>query len=215
MRILFALLALGVWCAPALAQDSPEARLREMLRRTTADLRAAQDSQAAGQALLEQEKQKSAALQKQVDDLNAHPVEPAKPSMSEEAIAQMQADLKSARAQVTALQTGLKQWQDAYQKAAELARAKDAESKAAAAHAVEEDREAAVCAVANTKLERVANDILLLYRSQDFRSLLLSSYEPLLGLKKVDLENTIQDYQDKILDQKYWPGRQPAAAAPK
>jgi hypothetical protein len=39
--------------------------------------------------------------------------------------------------------------------------------------------------------------------------LLLSSYEPLLGLKKVELENTIQDYEDKILDQKYRPGSEP------
>jgi len=42
--------------------------------------------------------------------------------------------------------------------------------------------------------------------------LLLLSYEPLLGLKKVELENTIQDYEDKILDQKYQPGRQAAPA---
>jgi len=53
-----------------------------------------------------------------------------------------------------------------------------------------------------------------LYQSQSFRSLLLSSYEPVLGLKKVELENTIQDYEDKILEHKYRPGR-PGAEAQK
>jgi hypothetical protein len=110
----------------------------------------------------------------------------------------------------------LKQWQDAYQKAAETARAKDAEGKAATARAVQAEQRGGNCVAANTKLIGVANDILHLYQSQSFRSLLLLSYEPLLGLKKVELENTIQDYEDKVLDQKYTPGREPApTAAPK
>ncbi len=108
------------------------------------------------------------------------------------------------------MQAGLKQWQDAYQKAADVARAKDADSKAATARDADAERKLAICTTANTKLEGVANDILHLYQSQSFRAVLLGSYEPLLGLKKVELENTIQDYEDKILDQKYRPGREPA-----
>jgi hypothetical protein len=207
MRIAFPVLALLLGCVPAMAQDTPEARLREMIRRTTADLRAAQDSQAILQASLDQEKQKTAALQKQLDDLAARPAPIAKPSMSEDEIARLRAE---AQAKVTAVEAGLKQWQDAYQKAADIARTKDTESKTAMARATESERQAGICAAANTKLESVANDILHLYQTQSFRTLLLASYEPLLGLKKVELENTIQDYEDKILDQKYRPGRNPA-----
>jgi microsomal dipeptidase-like Zn-dependent dipeptidase len=210
MRIAIPLLALLLGCAPAMAQETPEARLREMLRRTAADLRASQDSQAALQASVEQEKLKSSALQKQVDQLTAAVAAPAKPSVSDEEIARMRADLQAARAQVTALEAGLKQWRDAYQKAAELARAKDAESRAATARAAESQRQTGICTTANTKLSGVANDILHLYQTQGFRSLLIYSYEPLLGLKKVELENVIQDYEDKILDQKYRPGRETA-----
>jgi hypothetical protein len=159
------------------------------------------------QASFDQEKQKAATLQKQLDDLTARQAEAAKPSMSEDEIARLRAETQ---ARVTALEAGLKQWQDAYRKAADVARAKDAESKIATARATEGERRASICSVANTKLESVANDVLHLYKSQSFRSLLLASYEPLLGLKKVELENTIQDYEDKLLDQKYRPGREPA-----
>jgi hypothetical protein len=211
MRIGFPLLALLFGSMPALAQDTPEARLRDMLRRTTADLRATQDSQAVLQASLDQEKQKTATLQKQLDDLTAHPPEAAKPSMSEAEIARLRSETQ---ARITTLEAGLKQWQDAYQKAAEVARAKDAEGKTATARATESERLAGICVAANTKLESVANDILHLYQTQSFRSLLLASYEPLLGLKKVELQNTIQDYEDKLLDQKYRPGQAPAKTEP-
>jgi hypothetical protein len=190
-------------CVAAFAQDTPEARLRDMLRRTTADLRAAQDGQASLQALLDQEKQKNATLRQQLDELSAHPRETVKPALSNEEIARMEASART-------LEAGLKQWQDAYQKAAELARGKDAESRAASARAAEAERQGAACSAANTKIAAVANDILHLYKSQSFRSLLLSSYEPLLGLKKVELENTIQDYEDKIAGGRYYPA-QPAA----
>ncbi len=202
-------------CTPVQAQDTAESRLREMLRRTTIDLRAAQDSQATLQASLDQEKQKTATLQKQVDDLTAKLAQPAKPSVSDQEVAQLRADLQAAQAKAASLEPGLKQWQDAYQKAAETARAKDADSRAATTRLTEAERQAGVCAAANTKLIGVANDILHLYQTQSFRSILLGSYEPLLGLKKVELENTVQDYEDKIQDQKYRPGRQAASDAPK
>jgi hypothetical protein len=211
MRIAFPLLALWLGCVPAMAQDTPEARLRDMLRRTTTELRAAQDSQALLQASLDQEKQKAATLQKQIEGLIAHPPEAAKPSMSEAEIARLRAE---AQTRVTAVEAGLKQWQDAYQKAADIARTKDAEGKIAIARAIESERQAGICTAANTKLVSVANDILHLYQTQGFRSLLLASYEPLLGLKKVELENTIQDYEDKILDQKYRPGSAHAKTEP-
>jgi DNA repair exonuclease SbcCD ATPase subunit len=203
MRIAAIAVALLVGSAPAIAQDTPEARLRDLLRRSAAELQAAQDHQAALQASLEQEKQKSATLQKQLDELTARAVQASTAAQSE--AAELRSDLGGAQAQVTALGTGLKQWQDAYQKAAEMARAKDAESKTLAARVAESERRAGVCMATNTRLIGVANDILHLYQTQSFRSLLLSSYEPLLGLKKVELENMVQDYEDKILDQKYYP----------
>ena len=58
----------------------------------------------------------------------------------------------------------------------------------------------------------MAQDILHLYQTRGFRALVLGSYEPVLGLRKVELENTVQDYEDKIHDQ-HVPGTPPAADA--
>ena len=208
MRRTLPLIACLLLVPPAMAQqDSPEARLRELLRRTGAELRAAQDGLAATQVSLEQEKQKNAALQKQIDELNARP--PEKPSISDEDLAALNADLAAQKTRAAELDKALKQWTAAYQKAADTARAKDAESKAAIVRATESERRANVCIDGNTKLIGVANNILHMYESRSFRSLLLASHEPLLGLKKVELQNTIQDYEDKLLDRKYIPGQPP------
>jgi chromosome segregation ATPase len=54
------------------------------------------------------------------------------------------------------------------------------------------------CQAQNQKLAATAEDILHLYQTQSFRSILLGSYEPILGLDRVKLENIVQDYDDKI-----------------
>src|ERR1700748_2971007 len=109
MRIACPALILLLAIVPAMAQDTPEARLRDLLRRTTTELRAAQDSQALLQASLDQEKQKTVLLQKQLDDLTAHPVAPAKPSTAEDDIARLRAE---SLARAAALESGMKQWQE-------------------------------------------------------------------------------------------------------
>ena len=68
----------------------------------------------------------------------------------------------------------------------------------------------AFCIAQNQKLAGVAEDILHLYQTQGFRSILLKSYEPILGLDKVKLENLIQSYDDKIAAEQI---AQPAAGA--
>ncbi len=200
----FLLLAFMGAALPAMAQDTAESRLRDMLRKTTTDLRTAEDTISGLQASLDQEKQQATLLRQQLDALKANPPDTGKVAAAEAEIARVRAD---AEAQMTTLQAGVKQWQDAYQKAADIARSKDGDARTALARAEKSEQQARICATANTKLEAVAFDILHLYQTQDFRSLLLGSYEPLLGFKKVELQNTIQDYEDKILDQKYRPGQ--------
>ena len=57
-----------------------------------------------------------------------------------------------------------------------------------------------LCVAQNQKLAGLAGDILHLYETQSFRSILLKSYEPILGFDRVKLENLIQSYDDKIAD---------------
>jgi len=191
--------------APARAQDaSAEARLREALRNTTIELRALQDSQAALTAQLDQMKQERDALKQQLDAAkNAPPV-------ADPQVAQLRDAVAALQQQNGALQTGLQKWQTGYQQAADLARAKDSESRQLSGQLTQQSSRLQACTAANGKLIAVANDILHLYRTQSFRSLLVGSYEPLLGFKKVELENLVQDYEDKIEDQRLQPAAPPA-----
>lgn len=70
----------------------------------------------------------------------------------------------------------------------------------------------AACRAANAKLLQIGHDILHLYETQSFRSLLLRSYEPALGLYRVELENMVQDTEDKLRENEVYPD--PGAARP-
>lgn len=58
-----------------------------------------------------------------------------------------------------------------------------------------------VCRAANVKLLALAHDILHLYETESFQSLLVRSYEPILGLYRVQLENLVQDRDDQLREQ--------------
>ncbi len=210
----------------ARAQDqSLDDRLRDTLRHMTVDLRAAQDSQAALQSQLDQARKQQDMLQQQVATLTARlaqqPATPAPATPAPAAAAAPAADTGEAqqlhqaidalKQQNASLQDGLSHWQTAYQQAATIARAKDAESRQLGTTAGTATRTLGVCEAKNTKLIGVANDILHLYQTRDFKSLLLGSYEPLLGFKRVELENIVQDNEDRIRDQTYYPNEQPPA----
>jgi chromosome segregation ATPase len=202
------LLCVMLGAGQAGAQESTgEERLREALRQTTIQLRALQDGQAALTAQLDQLKQERDSLQQQLAAAKNAPRPP------DAELGQLRDAVAALQQQNAALQTGLQKWQGGYQQAAELARAKDAESRQLGAALQQQTAKLGVCTATNGKLIAVANDILHLYHTQSFRDLLLGSYEPLLGFKKVQLENLVQDYEDKIDAQRLFPGA-PMAQVP-
>jgi DNA repair exonuclease SbcCD ATPase subunit len=213
-----AFMALTIAASPAMAQTSSvEDRLREALRRVTVDLRATQDNQAALQAALDQTRKERDVLQQRVNEIAAQPAPapvaaPAAPSPQDLADAQHLRDVaKDLDKQNAALRDGLAHWQTAYQQAASLAREKDAQARQAAVTLATAQATLNVCQTKNTRLTTVANDILHLYQSPKFKSLVAGSWEPLLGYKQVELENVVQDHEDQIRDAHYFPGEQPPA----
>ena len=195
----------------AIADDETD-HLRDALRHVTIDLRAAQDAQTTLQASLDQANKQNALLQQQVAALNAKaaatPAAPVAPPVPPAELGQLRAQVAAARSQNAALRGGLAKWQGAYQQAATIARQKDLESRNLSGAGKAQSQQLATCRAENAKLTGVANDILHLYRSQSFRSVLVGSYEPLIGFDQVKLENIVQDYEDKIRAQAYIPGRQ-------
>jgi chromosome segregation ATPase len=201
----FLITACFLLAAPALADpQSNEDRLRDALRQSVQEMRAAQDQASQAQAQLTQAQTELAATKTQLDAANAKLAETAgKPQAKPEELAAIQAELKQSQANAAALQQGLAKFQTAYQQQTDIARAKDAESQRATAGLTANTRALQTCKATNTKLIDVAEKILHLYETQSFRGILLKSYEPLIGSAKVDLENLVQDYDDKIHDQEY------------
>lgn len=206
MRTLLVPLAIAL-ALPALAyadEQSPEDRLREALRQSVQEMRAAQDQAATAQASLAQAQQELAATKAQLDAANAKLAElQGKPAAKPEELQALQSQLRAAAAQNATLQSSLARTQSQVGQAQQEARARETETQRAAAGLKANTAALQTCKAANAKLIGVAEDILHLYQSESFRGLLLRSYEPVLGLAKVRLENTIQDYDDKIRDQEY------------
>jgi hypothetical protein len=198
------LIAIGLFFGQgAFAQEAGEDRMRDALRQAVMEMRAAQDQAAQAQADLQKAQTEKAALQAQLDaataKISAVPV--SKPADLESLKAQLQA---AEQAGSSLHQLNLKLEGD-LQSATASAQAKDDQSRKAAASLKAAAATLEACKSANAKLIDVSEDVLHLYESDSFRSLLLKSYEPILGLWKVKLENIVQQYDDKIHDQEYFP----------
>jgi hypothetical protein len=100
--------------------------------------------------------------------------------------------------------------QAAAQQALQSAAADKARSARADTEAKAAGKGLAACKDANTRMLGVGQEILHLYEDKSFISMILKSYEPILGLKRVALENLVQDYEDKLRDAEYFPGQEPA-----
>lgn len=98
----------------------------------------------------------------------------------------------------------LEKWKAAYEDAADVARAKDAERAKFQAEAAAYDAANKVCRDKNAKLVRVSSDILAGYNQLNMWKV-LAAREPMIGYGGVAHENQVQAYLDRILDQKVQP----------
>ena len=186
-------------------EASNEDRLRDALRQAVSQMHAAQDQAGLAQADAARAHAEQQAVQNQLDatlaKLAAAP--PPRPAAPAADVQGLQDALQEARAQNAALQQGMVKFQTAYNSAAAAARSKDTESRAAAARLAAGTTIIATCKAENTRLIALGEQILTLYQSQSFRSILLRSYEPLIGSAKVTLENMVQKYDDEMHDQEF------------
>lgn len=204
-----AILLAGLCLLPlgaAHGDDSPEDRLRNALRQSVTEMRAAQDQAAQLQAQLTQAQSDLTAAKAQLEAAQAKLAEQAgKTSVPPEQLRQLQGALQSAQAQNTALQQGLSRYQGAVNQAQGFARQREAESRVAQAEAAANTKALQTCKATNRKLIDVSEQVLNLWRNKSFIWTLRKSYEPIVGAARVDLENTVQDYDDKLRDQEYVP----------
>jgi septal ring factor EnvC (AmiA/AmiB activator) len=198
----FAFAAVLLLARAAWAQESTEDRMRDALRQSVAEMRAAQDQAAQAQADLQKAQAEKAALQAQLDAANAKVA--AAPAIKPSDLEALKAQVQQAQQQGASLQQLNARLQANLDSTTAAAQAKDEQSRRAAQALKSSLATLDACKLANAKLIGVSEDVLHLYESQSFRSILLKSYEPVLGLAKVKLQNIVQDYDDKIHDQEYF-----------
>jgi len=196
---------------------SNETRLRTALRDTMVQLREAQNQAVTLQSAQAQNDKDKADLQAKVDDLTSQLKSMTDKSIadrdaSDKAIADLKTQVADLTGQVTRLTDGLKQWKDAFTQTKQLADEKEAARsqyamQAAVLQRTVDDRE-----TKNLALYKLGSDILKRYEQFGLGDA-ISAKEPFVGVSRVKLENLVQDYKNKLLDEAVTSG-QPLAQLP-
>jgi chromosome segregation ATPase len=181
---------------PAGAQAQSEAdRLREALRTCTAQTRSAEDQRAVLQARLGEAERERDRLRRQSEILRAQVRE------AEQAYAQAVKDFNE---RLGERDEALEKWKNAYNDAATVARSKDAERTKFEQEATALKASNKSCEAKNVQLQKVGQEILGRYQRMDPLEALVVQ-EPVLGIKRVEHQNSVQDFRNKLLDQKVKP----------
>lgn len=204
---LIAVVALLGNVSPLAAQaPSPnEDKLREALKGVTVQLRNAESEKAVAQAEKTAADQEIATLKSQAEKMSVQ-----LKALSEEKAAALdnavrtQTDLEgrlaAREAELIEYKKTLDKWKAAHLEISDIAKKKEAERAKYASQSAELERSVADLRSRNVELFALGNEILERYRNFSFGKA-LSAREPFTGVMKVKLQNQMQDYQDKLLDQ--------------
>jgi chromosome segregation ATPase len=204
MTVAPALLALS--SAPLLAQQPTpaEAKLRETLRTTMLELRAAQTDKAnlqAAQATLETANKtlttEAEAMKKKFDALTAQAA--ADQASARKEIDDLTGRLADREAELTKHREALEKWKIAHQQVAAVANKKEEARAAAVQKGIELERTVAAQQKRNVELYKLADEILTRYSKFGLGEA-IAAREPFTSLTRVKLQNIAEDYKDKLLD---------------
>jgi chromosome segregation ATPase len=197
IRILtFTLAAVALGSQVELARaDAETDRLREALRSATMQTRQLEDQRTALQAKLADAERDKAAAKAQVDAAKAQVREVEK--QHREAVDEFNKRL-SERDET------LEKWKSAYEEAANVARDKDAARARFEGEAGAYKASTKGCVAKNDQMLKAGRELLKQYKSVTIGDTIVA-HEPMLGLRRVEIQNRIQDSGDQILDQKAVP----------
>lgn len=190
--------------AEAQAQEDPSARLREALKNTMLQLRTAQGDTATAQAAAIAAEQKAKTLEAKVAELEKRNETLVKQSnddkaAAEKTIAGLNNKVADREKRLAEYITALDKWKTGYQAAADAARTKDAERAKLADETIVLKRTLADRERKNIALFNLSTEILDRYQNYALGKS-LAAKEPFIGNARVQVENFVQGYKDKILD---------------
>jgi chromosome segregation ATPase len=181
---------------------NPEARLRELLRNTMLQLRAAEaDRDALQSAKSETEKQK-----KVLEDQVATLTENAKTDKeaADKTIADLNTKTTQQEAEIAQLKDALAKWKESQKQAIDLIGTKEAQRAKLAGDNILLQRRVDEYHTKNLALYKVGTEVLDRYEKFGLGDA-LTAREPFVGLTRVRFQNLVQDYQDKLSEQKIKP----------
>jgi chromosome segregation ATPase len=175
--------------------DTETDKLREALRSATAQSRQLEDQRTALQAKVADAEKEKAALKAQVDAAKAEARQIEK--QHREAVDEFNKRLAER-------DETLEKWKTAYEEAATVARSKDAERAKFEGEANTSKASLKSCQAKNSQMFKAGNELLHQYRTVTIGDAIVAR-EQVLGLRRVEIQNKLQDTSDKILDQKATP----------
>jgi hypothetical protein len=185
------LFTLCVQFASAADPAATENRMRDALRNTMLQLRSCETERATLQAAKAEADGVNKGLTEKVDALTA------KSAKAEKELAGQAAALAS-------FKEANAKWQAAYQQATDLANKKEAERARLADQNILLQRQVEDQQRRNAELFKLGNEILTRYEHFGLGDA-LAAKEPFVGITRVKLENLVQDYRDKLADQRIKP----------
>ncbi len=196
-HILILIIALFTTCAAsnARAEQSEADRLRDALRSMTAQNRALEDQRTSLQSRVTEAERQTVSLRAQLD---------AAKSQAAQADKDYRQAVQDFNARLDERNQTLDKWKDAYTEAATVARSKDAERAKFEAQFNAYKARTTSCEFKNAQLVKIQSDIVAAYRDLDVVKV-IGATEPLSGIGGVDRENHVQDFMDRILEQKVQP----------
>lgn len=193
--LLSTLTGIVFFCGNLQAQNEVEMRLREVLRNTTLQLRAAQNDLAITRAENEVLASEKEELEKRIASVIRQNA--AEQATANANIANLNAQLSAKDAEGARLAESVRKWRNAYEQASEIARGKEQERVKASSETSILRRETEQLKSQNRELYRIGIEILNRY--EDFGlGRAIQAREPFTGLARVKLENLVQDYRDEL-----------------
>lgn len=200
------LLLLFLFTLPLQAADEedPTVKLREQLRSVMLQLRTAQTDAANAQAEKAIADQKATEQAEKITELDKRFATLVKQNASDKAasdetIAKLNNKLAERDKRIADITANRDEWKAGYQKAAAVARTKEDERATLASEVIVNKRTIADLQTKNVSLFNTANEILDRYEGYALGKA-ISAREPFIGTTRVKIENQVQGYKDKILD---------------
>jgi DNA-binding HxlR family transcriptional regulator len=190
--------------------NSPEERLRGMLRSTMLQLRDAQNQVATLQSAQTESDKEKKALSDRLDELTKQAT--VDKDAATKSIADLMAKVTDQNTSITQLKDALDKWKEAYNKAVEVANTKEAQRAKFESQAILLQRRVENDEAKNLALYKLGKEVLDRYEKFGLGTA-ITAREPFVGTTKVKLENLVQDYSDKLLDQTVKPGQNPVSTS--